>query len=111
MTRNGFILLEALVALAILAIAIGGPLAAASEAAYSVENQYLREQAVRSASRLMTVVSLWPRTDLDRHLGWSQQGDLLLHVSRSTSGHLYAIQIVDAGDRTLLRTSLCRSER
>jgi type II secretory pathway pseudopilin PulG len=109
--RHGVILLETLVALAILGTA-GAALAALAVASTdAVRRAQRRDDDVRRASAFLDVVALWPREDLDRHLGAHPQGEWTLEVQQ-VSPALYSIAIADSGDvRTLLRTALYRAEQ
>lgn len=106
--RKAAALLESVVALTVLSI-VG--LAAASLSADStraVARAQDREQQVRDASRLLTAVSLWPREDLDRHLGTSAQGWMRMGIDRTTST-VYAVTIAErSSGRELLSTTLYR---
>jgi type II secretory pathway component PulJ len=107
---RGAVLLEAVIALAILA-SVGGTAAwMASESIRSVGHVHEEENRVRAAARLLTAVSLWPRQDLDRHLGNTSQGSWRLLVDR-VGPTLYAVAIVDsATGKVTLRSSLFRRE-
>ena len=103
-------LLEALVALAVLATV--GSVAAwtATESIRAVGRARDAEARVRLAGRLLTAVSLWPREDLDRHLGSRAQGSLRMQVDRPHPT-LYGVSLLDgATGAVLLRTSLYRQE-
>jgi type II secretory pathway pseudopilin PulG len=106
--RSGVILLEVLVALAVLGTA-GAALAAMSVAANDAVSRAQRlDDDVRRASALLEAVALWPREDLDRHLGARPQGEWTLEVQRPAPT-LYTLSIADSGDgRALLRTALYR---
>jgi type II secretory pathway pseudopilin PulG len=106
--RKAGALLESVVALTVLSI-VG--LAAASLSADStraVTRALDREHQVREASQLLTAVSLWPREDLDRHLGKSTQGWMRLGIDRTTST-VYAVTVLErSSGRELLSTKLYR---
>lgn len=108
--RRGAILLETLVALAVLAT-IGSTAAwTASESIRAVGRAREHESRVRLANRLLTAVSLWPRDDLDRHLGWRNQGPLRMRIDRPNPV-LYEVTLRDGVTGTvLLSTRLFRSE-
>jgi type II secretory pathway pseudopilin PulG len=108
--RRGAVLLEALVALAVLASVGVAAAWSASESLRAVARAHAREADVRLATRLLTAVTLWSREDLDRHLGTRQQGPLSMRVDRPTAA-LYEISLMDSTKRTvLLRTTLFRPQ-
>lgn len=108
-SRSGVVLLEVLVALAILG-AIGASAAVlATDAANVVHRAQRAEDEIRRASALLEVVSLWPRDDLDRHIGTRAQGDFMMEVARPTAS-LYTVVLRDSLRRvTLVGTSLFRA--
>jgi type II secretory pathway component PulJ len=106
--RDGVVLLEALVAIAILGTVASAAAWKTAETIHSVRRTHAREAEVRAAHRLMTAVSLWPRDDLDRHLGSRPQGSWTMHVER-VSATLYEILLVDTVSAgVVLRTTLYR---
>jgi len=108
--RPGVVLLETLVALAILGVAGASLAALAVGATDAVRRAERRDDDVRRASAFLDVVALWPREDLDRHLGTRPQGAWLLDVQHVAPA-LYTVAIADSGDaRPLLRTALYRAE-
>jgi type II secretory pathway pseudopilin PulG len=108
--RRGAVLLETLVALAVLAIVGSAAAWTASESIRAVGRVYEAEAHVRLAVRLLTAASLWPREDLDRHLGTRAQGPLRMRVDR-LQPTLYEVSVMDgATGSVLLRTSLYRLE-
>lgn len=108
--RRGAVLLETLVALTVLAIVGGAAAWTASESVRAVGRVYDAETRVRLAGRLLTAVSLWPREDLDRHLGSRPQGPLRMRLDRPHAT-LYEVTLMDgATGSVLLRTSLYRPE-
>ncbi|MGH7334194.1 MAG: hypothetical protein ACREKS_15920 [Candidatus Rokuibacteriota bacterium] len=107
---RGAVLLEAVVALAVLATVGSAAAWTASESIRAVGRVHEQEGRVRAAARLLTAVSLWPRADLDRHLGATAQGPWRLWIDR-TSPTLYVVSLADTGTRkVLLRTSLFRGD-
>lgn len=109
--RRGAALLEALVALVVLATAGAAVTALAVMSGDVVHRAHSAERELRGANAFFAVVSLWPREDLDRHLGDREQGPWRLHVDRSMPT-LYTITLRDSlGARTLLRTVLYRPEQ
>jgi hypothetical protein len=108
--RRGAVLLEALVALVILASAGAAVAALAVESGQAVQRTRSTEAELRRANAFFGIVALWPREDLDRHFGEHQQGPWRLRVQR-TSSTIYAITLTDSlGARPLLRTVLYRPE-
>jgi len=106
--RGGIALLEALVALAILATVGLGILALETDSGRVVTHVREREGEERRASALLDAVALWPREDLDRHLGDRRQGPFRMQLQRVTQT-LYTIVISDSTEqREILRTSLYR---
>jgi type II secretory pathway pseudopilin PulG len=108
--RQGAVLLEALVALVIMASAGAAIAALAVECSQAVQRTRSTEAELRRADAFFALVALWPREDLDRHLGEHQQGPWRLRVERP-SATIYAITLTDSlGARPLLRTALYRPE-
>lgn len=93
--RRGSVLLETVAALAVLGIVAPAALLLSSDAIATARRASALDGEVRDAQRLISAISLWPSTDLDRHLGESVQGDWSLRVHRPTP-HLYEVRIVDA---------------
>lgn len=103
-------LLEAIVAMTILAVAGGAVVALATDSARAVERARAADAATASASAFVDAVALWPREDLDRHLGARTEGQWRMLVDRATPA-LYAVTIADStGTRVLLHTVLYRAE-
>jgi|SRR5664279_258110 len=108
--RRGAVLLEAMVALAILASAGVTVVSLAAESARAVERARVAERELRAANAFMSAVSLWTREDLDRHLGDRRQGRWIMRVDRPRP-NLYTAALADSATRApLLRTSLFRPE-
>lgn len=108
--RNGAALLEALVALTILATAAASIVAFATDSARTVRHARDAEIQVRRASALLDAIALWPREDLDRHLGQRQEGPFRLYIARVMPA-LYLVVLSDSsGGRELLRTTIYRPE-
>lgn len=107
--RDGAVLLEVLIALAVLGSAIGGTAWLAAEAMRSVNHTYAAEAAVRDAHRLLSHVALWPRRDLDLRLGQTRQGQWWLRVDR-VHPMLYDVTITDVETgAAILRTTIFRA--
>ena len=108
--RRGAALLEALIALAVLGTVGSAAAWNATESLRAVTRMHERERSHREAARLLTAVSLWPRADLDRHLGNSRQGPWRLRVDRPLTT-VYQVSVADsASDVVLLRTALYRED-
>ena len=108
--RRGAVLLETLVALAVLAIVGSAAAWTASESIRAVGRIREMESRVRLANRLITAASLWPREDLDRHLGSRAEGPLRMRIDRPRPA-LYQVTLTDAASRgMLLSTTLFRPE-
>jgi type II secretory pathway component PulJ len=108
--RHGAVLLEALVALAVLGMVGGTAAWMVSECIRAVAHVHESEARFRAASRVLTAVSLWPRDDLDRHLGSRTQGPWRLRIDRPRP-NLYDIALSEKATGTIvLRTALFRTE-
>lgn len=108
--RPGAALLEVIVALTILSVAGLATLTASRQAADAVERAKRADEETRAASAFLDAVSLWPRADLDRHLGVRDEGRWHLRVERPAPT-LYRVALTDTSDvRVLLATSLYRAE-
>jgi type II secretory pathway pseudopilin PulG len=94
MSYRGAALLETIVALAILATVATAGAWLASESLRAVSHVHQEEARVRSAERFLSAVSLWPREDLDRHMGWSLQGPWRLRVDRPRR-FMYVVSLTD----------------
>lgn len=108
--RKGVVLLEAIVAITILTIAGLASVAMVREAVESVRFAQQAEGEIRRASAFMDAIALWPRADLDRHLGNRPEGLWRLSVERPAPT-LYLVVLTDSsGRRELVRTALFRAE-
>jgi type II secretory pathway pseudopilin PulG len=106
--RPGIALLEALVALVIVTVAGLAATAAVRQGAESVRRAEAADAELREASAFLDAVALWPREDLDRHLGDRPEGVWRLHLNRPIPT-LYLVSLADSTDtRTLLQTALYR---
>jgi type II secretory pathway pseudopilin PulG len=106
--RNGVVLLEVLVGLAILGTAGAAMAALALGASDTVRRAQRADDEMRRASALLEAVALWPREDLDRHLGVRAQGEWSMHVGHPVPA-LYTVSLTDStGAHELLRTALFR---
>ena len=103
-------LLEVLVALALLGAAAASLTALALEAGRVTEAARRADRQSRKASAFLDVVSLWPREDLDRRLGSRRQGEWVLTVQRAGPA-LYRISLRDSTSRReLMETALYRPD-
>ena len=106
--RRGAILLEAIVALAILVTAGAAVAAMVAQSFHTVETARRADAEMRAASAYMDIVALWPRADLDRHLGNREQGPWQMRIERPRAT-VYVVTLVDSGGaRELLQTVLYR---
>jgi type II secretory pathway pseudopilin PulG len=106
--QGGAVLLEVLVALAVLGTVASAAAWRTGEWLQTVRHVHDVEAEVRAGQALLSAVSLWPRDDLDRHLGGSAQGPWTLLVERATPD-LYQVALRDTASRAiLLRTALYR---
>jgi type II secretory pathway pseudopilin PulG len=80
--RGGALLLEVIVALTVLVIAGGSALMVASQSAETLRRTEAADLNARQASAFLDAVALWPRADLDRHLGDRQEGRWILRINR-----------------------------
>jgi type II secretory pathway pseudopilin PulG len=102
------VLLEAIVAMTILAIAGAAVVALATDSARAIDRARVADVATAQASAFLDAVALWPREDLDRHLGDRGEGAWRLIVDRPTAT-LYTVSLADStGTRLLLHTVLYR---
>ena len=107
---RGAVLLEVVVALTILAVAGATMIALSSESLDALRRARTAEEETVRASALLHAVALWPREDLDRHLGDRPQGPWRLRVDRPLP-MLYVVTLAEStGSRTLLSTTLYRWE-
>lgn len=107
---RGAVLLEVVVALTILAVAGVTMIALSGESMDALRRARAAEVETAKASALLHAVALWPRADLDRHLGDRPEGPWRLRVGRLLPT-LYVVTLTDStGGRTLLSTALYRSE-
>ena len=106
--RPGVVLLEAIVALTIVTIAALASVAMVRQGIESVRQSQTIEQEVRKASAFVEAIALWPRADLDRHVGNRAEGPWRLTVDRPIPT-LYLVALTDSlSRRELVRTALYR---
>lgn len=107
---RGAALLEALVALALLGTVGSAAAWSATESLRAVQRMHARESEQRAAERFFTSVSLWPRDDLERHLGDHPQGRWRLRVDRPMPT-VFAVSLRDSSSHAvLLQTALYRGD-
>jgi hypothetical protein len=106
--RDGVILLEAIVALTLLTIAALATVAVVRQGVESVRRATAAESEIRRASAFMDAIALWPRADLDRHLGDRPEGPWRLAIDRPIPT-LYRVVLTDSSTRReLIRSALYR---
>lgn len=93
--RTGFTLIETVAALLIVGIGVFAILSIGIAGARAVSAVRARELRLESADELMRVATLWPRADLDRHLGDRHEGPFILTIQLVTAG-VYQISIRDS---------------
>jgi len=104
------VLLEAIVALSILAVGATTMVALAASSLDAVSRANDADAETQRASALLEAVSLWPRADLDRHLGDRAEGPWDLRIDRP-SPTLYTVVLRGTTNHAvLLATSLYRAE-
>lgn len=108
-SRGGAVLLEVIVAVTIFSIASVVTLTRAVEARHVLSLAETSENRLDSASAFLDHVVLWPREDLDRHLGAHPQGEWMLEIQQPASP-LYSIAILDpASHQKMLETVVYRA--
>jgi prepilin-type N-terminal cleavage/methylation domain-containing protein len=108
--RGGFTLIEVLVALVLVASMAAAVASLASTNANVVARAREADREARDASAFLDMVALWPREDLDRHLGEHEQGAWRLRVAHPAPS-LYTATLLDSsGRRPLLATALYRPD-
>jgi type II secretory pathway pseudopilin PulG len=106
--RRGAVLLEVLVALAILGVVGSAVAALAIGTGDAMRRAREADAELRRANAFFSAVALWTRDDLDRRLGTRRQGSWWLHVDRPAPS-LYTLELSDTSSgRVLLRSALFR---
>jgi type II secretory pathway pseudopilin PulG len=104
------VLLEVIVALTILSVGATTIVALATSSLDAVWRAEAADAETRKASALLEAVSLWPRADLDRHLGDRTEGPWDLRIDRP-SPTVYTVALRGSTNHVvLLATSLYRAE-
>ena len=107
---RGAVLLEVIVALSILTTAGAALVAVTVDSMRAVTRARSADVEMQAANAFFNAVALWPREDLDRHLGDRHQGKWIMRVDRP-SEDLYEVTLRDSTRRLLLlKTSLYRPE-
>jgi len=107
-TRPGVVLLEVIVAMTIFSVGALSVLLLSAEDNDAVARAQARATEMQHASTFLNEVALWPREDLDRHLGERPQGAWLLRIDHP-SPPLYTVTLRDSSVVTaLLSTTLYR---
>lgn len=108
--RPGMVLVEVLVGLTILAFGATTMVALAGASLEAVSRADDADREMRRADALLQAVALWPRADLDRHLGDRREGSWRMRVDRPAPT-LYSVTLTDTlTGRVLLHTALFRAE-
>lgn len=106
--RDGVVLLEAIVALTLLTIAALATVAVVRQGVESARRATVAESEIQRASAFMEAIALWPRADLDRHLGDRPEGPWRLVIDRPIPT-LYRVALTDSSSRReLVRSALFR---
>jgi len=100
-TNAGFTLLEVLIALSIVSIAGLAAIAKVGAASSTLREVARHEAEMEAAHNLLVTAMTWSRRELDRRLGSTRAGALMLSVSRPRSG-LYRLAV--RSDHDLLVT-------
>lgn len=110
--RHGSALLEVIAALTVFAIAGVSLLELTVQAGRAVAGSRRAIHEIVSANAFLESVALWPRSDLDRHLGTHREGMFDLTVNRPTPT-LYVVVLENRANqstdrRVVLETTLYR---
>lgn len=108
--RQGVVLLEALIALALIGTAALSTLALSASDTDAVNRMLVRSDEASEASRFLELVALWTRDELDRRLGTRPQGPYRLRILRPTRA-VYTLELLDGRtERLMLATAVYRPE-
>lgn len=103
---RGVALLDAVVALFLVAVIGTAALSASTESASLLRESVRAEAEIREAAAFLHSVALWSRQTLDLRLGTRRQGPWWLQIERPDDG-VYALALLDSTRRTvLLRTEV-----
>ena len=108
--RTAVVLLEALIALALLGTAALALLSLSASDTRAVTRLIERSKEMNAASRFLDAVALWPREELDRRFGTRAQGAYLLRILRP-SHNIYTLELLDKNsERPVLSTAVFRPD-
>lgn len=108
LVRRGVILLESLLALALVGLVATALLPLAGQALGTLTSTHEAERRMLRASALLDAVALWSSTELEQRLGTRPQGPWLLTIERPRP-HFYTATISDSAHaEPLLETALFR---
>jgi hypothetical protein len=108
--RPGVVLLEALVALALISTAALSMLALTATDSENIARLIARSREISAAGAFMEAASLWSRTELDQRLGSRQQGPYELRILRPAPS-VYTLELFDSmTGQALLSTAVHRPE-
>jgi type II secretory pathway pseudopilin PulG len=103
-------LLEVIVAMTVFTIAAVSTAGWVRQTISATTSAQAATVRLRAASAYLDRLALWPREDLDRHLGERREGPYAVMVSRPLPT-VYAVVLMDStGSITLLQTSIYRPE-
>lgn len=103
-------LLEVIVAVTILVIAGLSASVWMRQVILTTEHARLVANETRAASDYLDVIALWPREDLDRHLGERRQEAWVVRIERPKAT-LYTVAVLDSiAGRVFVQTVLYRAE-
>lgn len=103
-------LLEVIIAMTVFAIAALSAATWVRQTMIATEAARQASIRLRAASAYLDRVALWPREDLDRHLGERHEGPYVVRVGRPLPT-VYSVAMLDStGAHSLLQTSIYRPE-
>lgn len=105
--RSGVVLLEAMVALAVFAVAGASIVVLSNEAFTAARRANAAERELGRASAFLDIVALWTSDDLMRRLGERRQGPWRLRIDAPADAW-FAVALGDSTGRVLLRTEVYR---
>jgi prepilin-type N-terminal cleavage/methylation domain-containing protein len=98
-SERGVALLEVLIALALLSIAGLATVAMVDSAVRAESEMAKRENAVATASRVLTALTLLKASELTQRIGYHPLGEFIVSISRPEPA-LYRIALSEAGAAT-----------